>query len=167
LPSPTSDETPVDVLQTIDMDSYRVEIEAAMEIALADADAEIEPVPTGAAGGRPEPDVDQLSSVIRDFNERFGATEFRDQDRVTRFLFEELPEKIGANGRVQNALRNSDNQNARIEHDRAVDDELLGSLADHTDLYALYNTDKSFKAWLQERLFTAAKRAQNPAPPAA
>jgi type I restriction enzyme R subunit len=96
------------VLETIDMDSYRVEVEAAMEVALADADAEIEPVPTGAAGGRPEPDVDQLSSVIRDFNERFGATEFRDQDRrVTRFLFEELPEKIGANGRVQNALRNS------------------------------------------------------------
>ena len=38
----------------------------------------------------------------------------------------------------------------------AVDDELLGSLADHTDLYALYNTDKAFKAWLQERLFAAA-----------
>jgi type I restriction enzyme R subunit len=165
LPSPTGDETPVDVLETIDMDSYRVEVEAAMEIALADADAEIEPVPTGAAGGRPEPDVDQLSSVIRDFNERFGATEFRDQDRVTRFLFEELPGKIGANDRVQNALRNSDNQNARIEHDRAVDDELLGSLADHTDLYALYNTDKAFKAWLQERLFDAAKRAQAPTLP--
>jgi type I restriction enzyme R subunit len=73
LPSPTADETPVDVLETIDMDSYRVEVEAAMEIALADA--EIEPVPTGAAGGRPEPDVDQLSSVIRDFNERFGSQE--------------------------------------------------------------------------------------------
>lgn len=157
LPSPTSDEEPVDVLEAIDMDSYRVEVEAAMEIALTDADAEIEPVPMGAGGGRLKPDVDQLSSVIRDFNERFGAIEFRDQDRVTRFLFEELPEKIGANGRVQNALRNSDDQNARIEHNRAVDDELLGSLSDHTDLYALYNTDKSFKAWLQERLFAAAK----------
>ena len=75
----------------------------------------------------PEPDVNQLSSVILEFNERFGATEFRDQDRVTQFLFEELPEKIGENRRVQNALRNSDSQNARIEHDRAVDDELLGS----------------------------------------
>jgi type I restriction enzyme R subunit len=157
LPSPTSDEEPVDVLEAIDMDSYRVEVEAAMEIALTDADAEIEPVPTGAGGGRLEPDVDQLSSVIRDFNERFGAIEFRDQDRVTRFLFEELPERIGANGRVQNALRNSDDQNARIEHNRAVDDELLGSLSDHTDLYALYNTDKSFKEWLQERLYAAAK----------
>lgn len=162
LPSPKSDDTPLDVLETIDMDSYRVEIEAAMEIALNDADAEIEPVPTSAAGGRLEADMDQLSSVLREFNERFGATDFRDQDRVKRFLFEELPEKIGANGRVQNALRNSDTQNARIEHDRAVDDELLGSLADHTDLYALYNTDKAFKAWLQERLFTAARQSEGP-----
>src|SRR5271155_110115 len=89
---------------------------ASRAASLADADAESEPVPTGAAGGRPEPDVDQLSSVVRDFNERFGATEFRDQDRVTRFLFEELPQRIGANDRVQNALRNSDAQNARIEH---------------------------------------------------
>ena len=159
LPSPTSDETPVDVLNTIDMDSYRVEVEAAMKIALADADAEIDPVPTGAAGGLKEPDIDQLSGVIREFNKLYGDTEFRDQDRVTRFLFKELPAKIGANDRVQNALRNSDNQNARIEHDRAVDDELLGSLADHTDLYALYNTDKAFKAWLRERLFMVAKQS--------
>lgn len=170
LPSPKTDETPIDVLEAIDMDSYRVEIEAALEIALNDADAEIEPVPTGAAGARPEPQMDQLSAVVREFNQRFGATEFRDQDRVTRFLFEELPGKIGANGRVQNALRNSDTQNARIEHDRAVDDELLGSLADHTDLYALYNTDKAFKAWLQDRLFTAARglagRPETPSPPA-
>ena len=158
LPSPTGDEMPGDVLENVDMDSYRVEVEAAMEIALTDADAEIEPVPMGSADSFLEPDVDQLSSVIRDFNERFGATEFRDQDRVTRFLFEELPQRISANDRVQNALRNSDTQNARIEHNRAVDDELLGSLSDHTDLYALYNTDKAFKDWLQNRLFEVAKQ---------
>jgi type I restriction enzyme R subunit len=162
LPSPKSDDAPLDLLATIDMDSYRVEITTAMEIVLNDADAEIEPVPTSAAGGHLKPEMDQLSAVVREFNERFGATDFRDQDRVTRFLFEELPEKIGANGRVQNALRNSDTQNARIEHDRAVDDEVLGSLADHTDLYALYNTNKDFKSWLQERLFAAAKGKQKP-----
>jgi type I restriction enzyme R subunit len=165
LPTPRADDAPVDVLDTIDMDSYRVEVEATMQIALNDADAEIEPVPSGAAGGAVEAEFDQLSRVVREFNERFGATEFRDQDRVTRFLFRELPEKIESNRRVQNALRNSDVQNARIEHDRAIDDELLGSLADHTDLYALYNTDRAFKAWLQERLFAAARIAPTePAP---
>ncbi|WP_202814950.1 type I restriction endonuclease subunit R [Aureimonas sp. AU22] len=162
LPSPASDDAPLDVLETIDMESYRVEIAAAMQIALNDANAEIEPVPTGAAGGPLESEIDQLSSVVREFNERFGTTDFRDQDRVTRFLFEELPEKIGANGRVQNALRNSDTQNARIEHNRAVDDELLGRLADHTDLYALYNTDQAFRVWLQERLFAAATQTSSP-----
>ena len=97
----------------------------------------------GAVGCRLEPDIDQLSGVICDFKERFGAIEYPTKIGVTRFLFEELPEKIGANDRVQNALRNSDNQTPRIEHDRAVDGELLGSLADHTDLYPLYNTDRT------------------------
>ena len=85
------------------MDSYRVEVDAGIEIALADADAGIEPVPTGMAGRGPERHIDQLSGVICDFNERFGGIEFRDQDRLTRFLFEELPQKLGANDRVQNA----------------------------------------------------------------
>ena len=49
LPSPTSDETPVDVLETIDMDSYRAEVEAAMEIAPADAEKD------QAAPNRPGP----------------------------------------------------------------------------------------------------------------
>lgn len=157
LPAPASDEPSEDVASAVDMDSYRPEVEAAMEIALADADAEIDPVPTGAAGGRGEAEIDRLSNVVREFNDRFGAVDFRDQDRVERFLFEELPERIRGNERVRNALRNNDRQNARIEHDRAVDDELIGSLADHTDLYALYNTDRSFRAWLQEQLFAAAR----------
>ncbi len=165
LPTPASDEPTEDVVGAVDMDSYRVEIEAAMEIALADADAEIDPVPTGAAGGRGDPEIDQLSNVVREFNDRFGAVDFRDQDRVQRFLFEELPERIRANDRVRNALRNSDRQNARIEHDRAVDDELLGSLSDHTDLYALYSSDRAFRAWLQERLFSAARPTDPPPHP--
>ena len=87
LPAPQEEDLSKGILEAIDMDSYRVEKKAALKIALADENAEIEPVPTGAAGGRQDPDIDRLSSVIRDFNERFGATEFRDRDRVTRFLF--------------------------------------------------------------------------------
>ncbi len=84
LPSPTSDETPVDVLETIDMDSYRVEVEAALEIALTDADAEIEPVPMGAAGARPEPEIDQLSSASSAISTRGSAQlSFAIRDRVT------------------------------------------------------------------------------------
>jgi type I restriction enzyme, R subunit len=40
------------ILETIDMDSYRVEKKAAIKIQLPDQDVEIEPVPLDAVVGR-------------------------------------------------------------------------------------------------------------------
>jgi type I restriction enzyme R subunit len=48
LPAPQEEDLARGILEAIDMDSYRVEKTAAMNIALADTDAEIEPVPTAA-----------------------------------------------------------------------------------------------------------------------
>jgi type I restriction enzyme R subunit len=50
LPAPQEEDLARGILEAIDMDSYRVEKKAAMNIALADQDAEIEPVPTDARG---------------------------------------------------------------------------------------------------------------------
>ena len=41
------------ILETIDMDSYRVEVQAQMSISLLDEDGEVGPIPT-SAGGKPE-----------------------------------------------------------------------------------------------------------------
>jgi hypothetical protein len=62
-------------------------------------------------------------------------------------------------------LRHSDNQNARIEHDRALDDGLLGGLAVTPTSMRFTTRTRLFMAWLQERRFDAAKWAQNPALP--
>jgi hypothetical protein len=45
LPAPKEEDLSKGILEAINMDSYRVEKKAAMNIALADADAEIGPVP--------------------------------------------------------------------------------------------------------------------------
>ena len=47
------------------MDSYRVEKRAVQDILLPDEDGEIEPVPTSAGGGKPEPELDRLSNIIK------------------------------------------------------------------------------------------------------
>ena len=60
------------ILEAIDMDSYRVEKQAAMGIQLPDEDAEIEPVPDHGGGGKPEPELDRLSNIIKTFNDQFG-----------------------------------------------------------------------------------------------
>jgi type I restriction enzyme R subunit len=49
------------ILEAIDMDSYRVEKQAAVKIKLPDEDAEIMPIPTGGGGRKPEPELDRLS----------------------------------------------------------------------------------------------------------
>ena len=60
LPRSEEEDLSKGILETIDMDSYRVEKQAAINNCLADADAEIEPVPTSGGGHMPEPELDRL-----------------------------------------------------------------------------------------------------------
>ena len=76
--------------------SYRVEKQAVQDIQLPDKVAEIEPVPTDGGGHQPEPEMDRLSNIVRDFNDRFGSIEWKDQDKIERLISEELPAKVAA-----------------------------------------------------------------------
>ena len=72
LPAPREEDLSKGILDAIDMDSYRVEKQAMQKIMLPDEDAEIDPVPTGATGHQTDPELDQLSNIIRAFNDLFG-----------------------------------------------------------------------------------------------
>ena len=63
LPAPKEEDLSKGILESIDMDSYRLEKKAAIKIQLPDQDAEIEPVPTDGGGGRAEPELDRLSNI--------------------------------------------------------------------------------------------------------
>ena len=65
LPAPQEEDLSKGILEAIDMDSYRVEKQAAQRVQLADQDAEIDPVPTDGGGHKPEPELDRLSNIIR------------------------------------------------------------------------------------------------------
>jgi type I restriction enzyme, R subunit len=120
------------------MDSYRVEKRAAQEIQLADTDAEIEPVPVGSGGERPEPELERLSNIIQAFNDLFGNIEWQDGDRVRRLITEEIPERVAADAAYRNTKQNSDKQNARIEHDKALARVIIGLMKDDTELFKQY-----------------------------
>ena len=47
LPAPQEEDLSKGVLESIDMDSYRVEVQAQIDISLADEDATLDPVPLG------------------------------------------------------------------------------------------------------------------------
>ncbi len=165
LPAPKEEDLSKGILEAIDMDSYRVEKQAATKIQLPDADAEIDPVPTIGGGHKPEPELDLLSNILKTFNEQFGNIQWADGDRVWRRITEEIPAKMAADPAYQNARKNSDRQNARIEHDKALERVMNGFLKDDTDLVKLFVDNELFKRWLTETVFSLTYSAPSPGPP--
>ncbi len=153
LPAPVEEDLSKGILETIDMDSYRVEKRAAVKIQLPDADAEIEPVPTTGGGRKPEPELDKLSNILREFNDLFGNISWTDADRVHRLITEDIPRQLAADPAYQNAVKHSDKQNARIEHDKALSRVMTSVLKDDTELFRQFMDNESFRRWLQERIF--------------
>jgi len=153
LPAPKEDDLSKGILEAIDMDSYRVEKKAAMEIQLPDEDGEIEPVPAVGGGGQPEPELDLLSNILRTFNDLFGDIPWTDADRVHRLITEEIPDRVSADKAYQNAKQNSDKQNARIEHDKALARVMTALLKDDTELLKQFWDNESFRGWLTDTVF--------------
>ena len=155
LPAPEEDDLSKGILDTIDMDSYRVEKQAVQEIQLPDEDAEIDPVSTESGGQKPEAELDRLSRIIQDFNANFGNIEWKDEDKIQQVIGVELPAKVAADTAYQNAMANSDRQNARIEHDKALGRAMTELLADHTELFKQFSDNESFRRWVSEMVFAA------------
>jgi len=155
LPAPREDDLSQGILEAIDMDSYRAEKQAAQEILLPDEDAQIDPVPAEGGGQKPGSEMDRLSNIIRQFNDLFGNIDWRDQDKIVQVIAEELPTRVSENRAYQNAMANSDRQNARIEHDKALTAVVTAMLADYTELFKQFSDNESFRRWLSEHNFAA------------
>jgi hypothetical protein len=62
----------------------------------------------------------------------------------------EIPAKVAADQKYQNTQRNSDKQNARIEHDKALGRVMNGVLKDDTERFKQFSDNGSFRCWLSD-----------------
>ena len=151
------------ILDAIDMDSYRVEKRAVQQILLPDEDAEIDPVPTSGGGHVPEPELDRLSNILRTFNDLFGDIAWDDRDRVGELITKTIPSKVAADVAFRNARRNSDDANARIEHDRVLARIVTGMVKDDAELFKQFMDNQDFKRWMTATVFEqACARSETP-----
>ena len=156
LPAPEEPDLSKGILDAIDLDSYRVEKQAMQRIMLPDEDAEIDPVPNGGSGHRAEPELDRLSNILRTFNEHFGDIPWEDADRVRQLIIETIPDRVREDTAFRNAQRNSDRQNARIEHDQALLRVMTAVMRDDTELFKQFMDNASFKRWMTDTVFDLA-----------
>ena len=146
LPAPEEPDLSKGILDAIDLDSYRVEKQAMQRIMLPDEDAEIDPVPNGGSGHRAEPELDRLSNILQAFNEHFGDIPWEDADRVRQLIIETIPDRVREDTAFRNAQRNSDRQNARIEHDQALLRVMTAVMRDDTELFKQFMTTTASSA---------------------
>ena len=151
LPAPEEDDLSVGILDAVDMDSYRTEKQATQRITLEDEDAEIDPVPVGGGGHIQEPEMERLSQIVATFNEIWGG-EFTTPDQVAKAI-QGMPELVTNDSAYKNAMLNSDQQNARIEHDAALRRLITSMVRSNTELYKRYTDNAEFRSWLNETVF--------------
>lgn len=153
LPTPIEEDSSKGILELIDMDSYRVEKQAAIKIALPDEDGVIEPIPTGAGGRKPEPELDKLSNILKTFNDLFGHIKWDDADRISKLIASDIPERVKGDSKYVNARTNSDKANARIESDNALQRVVVSLMKDDTELFKQFMDNQDFRRWLSETVF--------------
>lgn len=153
LPAPQETDLSAGILETIDMDSYRIEKREEVSIALADAEGELEPVPTGGGGRGADPELERLSEILNQFNDLFGNIDWDDADRIRDRITTEIPEKVLADQDYANARANNDVDNAKLAMTAALAKVMQGMLRDETQLFKQFVDNPDFKAWLTDAVF--------------
>lgn len=153
LPSPKEEVLSAGILENIDLDSYRAEARSQMSIQLEDSNAEVEPVPTGGTSGKCDLELDLLTNILSTFNDLFGKIDWKDADNV-KAQIRRIPSMVSNDTRYQNAMKNSDKQNARMESDSALQRVIFNIMADNIEIFKQWGDNPSFKKWLADMVFS-------------
>lgn len=152
LPSPREEDLSQGILDSIDLESYRNEARDSLSIKLEDVDNEVAPVPSASVPHILNPEMDLLSTILSNFNDIFGNIDWKDADNVKRQILE-IPAMVSRDKKYQNAMRNSDEQSARLESERALQQVIIAIMSDNMELFKQFQDNPSFKKWLSNMVF--------------
>lgn len=148
-----TDDFAADILEEVDMESYRVSRLGTMNIPLGEGDSEVAPLSIVESGQERDPDFDSLENIIAVFNDRFGDIEWEDSDKVRKILTEDIPNDLKANSDTMQTIQNSDSQNAKIASDRKLDEFMRELLYTHTEIFKKFTDDSDFKRQYEDFIF--------------
>jgi type I restriction enzyme R subunit len=92
---------PVEIQENIDMESYRIQKTGRGQISLSRGTAKLEPMGPKSTYPPPSEEIESLSQIILDLNQRFG-TDFAEEDKV---FIEQLEEKLAADAALEATVR--------------------------------------------------------------
>ena len=158
LPTPEGDDLSAGILESVDLESYRLEKKNTIDIILEDEDGKVEGLGIGA-GKKSEVELDSLENIVSAFNDIFGDIEWQDKDNVARQI-KELPEMVMKNDKFKNALKNSDIENIKREYRSALKEVFKIIMADNIELFGQWTSNDNFNKWLSDTVFDEIMRVK-------
>lgn len=148
-------ELPREVQQNIDMESYRIQQIGSGSIALERKPGILDPVGTkGAYISAPE-ELEALSRIIAELNDRFGLN-LGPEHRVT---LGQMMEKLDDDAALDAAARVNTRENVRLTFDQKVEHVIQEIVDSNFELYKRITDDRAFGEAIKNFLFDQYLRA--------
>jgi len=140
---------PREVQQNIDMESYRVQQTGSGKIKLDRGPGVLDPVSTkGRHVATPE-EIETLSRIIAELNERFGLN-LGPEHRVT---LEQMMDRLDADPGLDASARVNTRENVRLTFDQKVEHVIQDIVDSNFDLYKRITDDRAFGEAIKNLLF--------------
>jgi hypothetical protein len=152
-------ELPREVQQNIDMESYRIQQTSGGKIALERKAGILDPMTTKDAHGTAPEEMESLSRIIADLNERFGVN-LGPEHRVT---LGQMMEKLDSDPALDASARANTRENVRLTFDQKVEDVIQEIVDSNFDLYKRITDDRAFGDAVRNFLFDQYLRAHRQA----
>jgi type I restriction enzyme R subunit len=148
-------ELPREVQQNIDMESYRIQQIGGGKIVLDRKPGILDPVGTKGAQGAAQEEMEALSRIIAELNERFGLN-LGPEHRMT---LGQMMEKLDDDAALDAAARVNTRENVRLTFDQKVEHVIQEIVDSNFELYKRITDDRSFGEAIKNFLFDQYLRA--------
>ena len=143
------EELPLEIQQNIDMESYRVQQTASGKVALERKGDKLDPMRTKEPVQRTGEELEALSRIIADLNERFGI-ELGTEHRIT---LGRMMDRLEEDSALEVATKVNTLENVRITFDHKVEQVIQEIIDLNFDLYKRITDDPAFGEVVKNHLF--------------
>ena len=150
LPAFSDEILPKEFLESIDLQSYRLKRQGKATITLQ---GKGELAPSVADGSKKaESKKEPLDEIVREFNERFGALEWGDKDKLKHDV-EQISNEILGDEEFKRSVTNTDTQTTKHRVEQEFNNKLSNIIDINERLYENLTKDENFKAFFVEKIF--------------
>ncbi len=155
---PEKDKLPLEIQQAIDLESYRLDKTGSRKITLRRGLGEMSPENPLTPPAGNNPDMEALSEIIKELNQRFG-TDFSEEDRL---VIRQLEEHLAAIPMLEQTVRVNTPENAMLTFRQVLEDLLQELIDTQFKFYKQVNANPDFAQTLTKFLFERYRRSLGP-----